>query len=208
MQQQELYSWIGKLAPLYEACCRCTGYKKSIAHLVEQIAIDTKASIHILDAGCGIGLYSLALLKKYPNASVTAFDLDPLVITHLQKNIHRHQYDTRAKVFAEDVQHVHEKFSEEEFDLMVIAGVLEYVPLEETIGNLSKLVKPGGYVLHSPLADTPWGRLVGKIYKCKTYPQDRHISAFEQQGLMLQKSMYMPRYHPTSCKEAHIFQKK
>ncbi|MBJ3813712.1 class I SAM-dependent methyltransferase [Shimwellia pseudoproteus] len=36
---------------------------------------------HVLDLGCGPGSFSLRLLERFPNARITAVDLDPLLLT-------------------------------------------------------------------------------------------------------------------------------
>src|SRR3989344_5291110 len=163
MDSRSVYSTIGKVAPLYDLFSNVIGYKKSVDYFVSQLPFSKDSSFKVLDAGCGTGPYSLALLKQYKNVQIT------------------------------------------DFDLIIVSGVFEYLPMEKVLVNLSRFLESGGYFLHSPVRDNFLGKLVCKLYICKTRSREHNIEIFERNGFVLQKVLRMPLYTPVPFKEAHLF---
>lgn len=53
-------------------------YHRCLDDILEKLEIETfKKPCEILDVGCSSGLSSQAILKAFPNASVTGIDLSP-----------------------------------------------------------------------------------------------------------------------------------
>ena len=208
MKSKKIYSFIGLIAPLYDLCLYFFGYEKSVDYFISQLPFAKESSIRVLDAGCGTGLYSLALLRQYKNARVTAFDLSDKLVEHLRKKVLKDKYNHRVNLFTADIQSALKEIGGEKFDLIITAGVLEYVPQEKTLKNLSHFLIHGGYFLNSPVRDTLLGKLVCKLYACKTYSRTQNIQSFEHNNFTLQKIIKLPWYAPASFKEAHLFKIK
>jgi SAM-dependent methyltransferase len=207
MNSKKVYSFIGQITPLYDVGLAIVGYKKSVGYFISCLPFGEDASIRVLDAGCGTGLYSLAILKRYKNARITAFDFDDKLVQRLKEKIRENKYEDRARAFAGDIAGPLEEIGNEKFDLIITAGVLEYVPLESAIKNLSRFLVSGGYFLNSPVRDTLWGKFVCKVYACIPYSRDENIEAFEHNNFTLEKIITLPRYSPASFKEAHLFKR-
>ncbi|MEK7061863.1 MAG: class I SAM-dependent methyltransferase [Patescibacteria group bacterium] len=205
MKSKKIYSFIGLIAPLYDLCLYFIGYKKSVDYFISQLPFTKESSITVLDAGCGIGLYSLAILKKYKNARVTSFDFSDKLVGHLKEKALKNKYNNRVHLFTADIQSALKEIGDEKFNLIITSGVLEYVPQEKTLKNLSRFLISGGYFLNSPVRDTLWGELVCKLYACKPYSRTQNIQAFEHNNFTLQKIIKLPWYAPASFKEAHLF---
>ncbi|HEB0854502.1 class I SAM-dependent methyltransferase [Citrobacter werkmanii] len=69
-----------------------------IAHREERFtaALDVLAmtfgdDFHVVDVACGPGSFSLRLLNRFPNARVTAIDLDPLLLTLAKEAMIEHK---------------------------------------------------------------------------------------------------------------------
>ena len=202
---KNLYAIIGKSASLYDVALRVSGYEQSVSFFVSQLPFPENAKINVLDAGCGSGLYTLAILGRYRNARVVAFDTDKGLIDHLQEKLRQGNYTERARVFVGDIT---AELSEikENFDLIITAGVLEYVPLTQSISNLSRFLLPGGYFFNSPLRTTVWGHVVARLYGCRPYPRKENLDAFKQE-YGLEKIILLPPFRPASFKEGHLFRR-
>jgi ubiquinone/menaquinone biosynthesis C-methylase UbiE len=207
MNQEKLYSWIGDIAPLYDLLAWLFGYKKSVNFFISQIPFPKDEPIKILDAGCGTGAYSLAILKRYPRSSVIAFDFSEKIIEALKEKAGQ-KYKERLRLFSADIQSGLENIGDEKFNLIITSGVLEYVPPEKTIRNLSRFLVSGGYFLNSPVRHTLFGKIVCNLYGCRPYSREENVTAFINNEFSLEKIINLPWYSPASFKEAHLFKKQ
>ncbi len=207
MKSQKIYSTIGQVTSIYDFLSSVSGYKKSVEYFVSQLPFPEGSSIKVLDAGCGTGLYSFVVLKKYPNAKITAFDLNEKLVNYVREKSIKNKLNDKIRTFTADTTGALSEIENEKFDLIITAGVLVYVPHEETVKNLSRFLISGGYFFNIPNRDSTWGRFVCKLYDCKPYPKTENISVFEKNGFSLVKNIQVPKTPAASFKDAHIFRK-
>jgi SAM-dependent methyltransferase len=200
MESNRIYS---SIAGFYDLALGLSGYWLAIESFVREIPYDESDRINVLDAGCGTGLYSFAIIKRYPRATISAFDLNKEIvgrfITRLEKKNH---LKDRVRVFTADLCQPLPAI-EEQFDLVVTGGVLEYVEIELAVKNLSYYLSNGGFFLNTSVRDNLAGRLTGKVYGFKPHASSRNVDAFIGNGYKLMKTM---RFPPT--REAYLFQKR
>jgi SAM-dependent methyltransferase len=200
MESNRIYS---SIAGFYDIALGLSGYWLAIESFVREIPYDESDRINVLDAGCGTGLYSFAIIKRYPRATISAFDLNKEMvgrfITRLEKKNH---LKDRVRVFTADLCQPLPAI-EEQFDLVVTGGVLEYVEIELAVKNLSYYLSNGGFFLNTSVRDNLAGRLTGKVYGFKPHASSRNVDAFIGNGYKLMKTM---RFPPT--REAYLFQKR
>lgn len=205
MQSQKLYSIIAKF---YDMGLWLNGYTRAAAYVVKQLPFIANAVIKVLDAGSGTGLYSFAILNRFPNSKVVAFDFNPEMASRMKSSlINRHLHE-RTEVFVADILR-ELPTTANNFDLVITGGVLEYVNAEKAVTNLSKHLPKGGYFLNSPVKNNIWGKLVGKWMGFIPHIPDSLMAAFTKNGFELIKRIKIPyRYFPISLvKEAHLFKK-
>lgn len=198
IEGQKMYSAI---AEAYDLMLWVTGYKIAVGYFIKQIPFKQSEPISVLDAGSGTGLYTFALLEKFPRANVTAFDFNRDMIEQMQRSIQRKGLSDRVQTFTGDVTkpipEIHQQF-----DLIITGGVLEYVNPKEAVRNLSQYLKQGGYFLNSPVKDNWLGRIVAKLYHFRPHSREENMNAFTSNGYKLEKAVSLP-----IIKEAHVFQK-
>src|SRR5436309_1238179 len=115
MKGNDKYSF---LASLYDLIfLKILGYEKAANFYVTQLLFDKNASIKVLDAGCGTGLYTTTILKKFPNAEVSAFDLNLIMLKQLQIKLKRKWKYRTVKTFVADITHHPLLIPNEKFDL-------------------------------------------------------------------------------------------
>ena len=61
-------------------------------------------------------------------------------------------------------------FADETFDFIATSGALEYVPLRDGLGELARVLKPGGYLLHLPVRPAPASKLLELLFRFKAHP--------------------------------------
>ena len=193
-----LYSGI---ANIYNVGLWLFGYKLAVYYFIGLIPFDKKAKLKVLDAGCGTGLYTFALLKRFPNAMIQAFDLNTDMTQVMKSVVNKKGLSNQIEIFNRDLTKPL-PFQREQFDLVITGGVLEYVDPVVAVKNLSPYLKKGGYFLNSPVKDNLLGRLVAKLYKFTPHSSMTNISAFTHNGFTLERTRSFP-----IIKEAHLFKK-
>lgn len=97
--------------------------------------------IEILELGCGAGRFTEVLLNL-PSASVTSIDLSSAV----DANLVNCPISERHRIIQCDLNNL--PFQIEKFDIVICLGVIQHTPSpEQTIINLYKSVKPGGWLV-------------------------------------------------------------
>lgn len=102
----------------------------------------------ILDAGCGKGVLSFDLARRFPEAKIVSIDLDPKLIQRAKIVMAKRKIGDINFDF-KDILRLDET---EQFDLIMCIDVLEHIENDgEALRNLSNSVKKGGIlILHVP----------------------------------------------------------
>jgi 2-polyprenyl-3-methyl-5-hydroxy-6-metoxy-1,4-benzoquinol methylase len=109
------------------------------------------ADKRVLDFGCGTGPTTAAL--AYYSHKVCAFDIDGEVIEICKKRIREHGLESRVQFYsADDLDTA--KASLGTFDIVVINGVIEHIPLSKSglrkkiMRSLFDILEKSGYYVH------------------------------------------------------------
>lgn len=199
MNSNSLYS---SIARSYDTLLTLSGYRLAINHFLRRLPVDRDRAIKVLDAGCGTGMYSLAIMKQFPNARIEAFDLNEDMMRAFRSKLEkRKELGARVNLFIGNIIEPLPTINSG-FDLIVTAGVLEYVDLRRAVKNLSEHLLAGGYFLNVSIKDNIFGKLVGSLYGLEPYSTDEKVRAFANNGFSLVKVMQFPL-----TREAHLFKK-
>lgn len=94
----------------------------------------------LLDAGCGTGIYSISLSKKF--RKINAIDISEEKIRHLVKNA------PIKNIFFEKQDLCKLKFKNNSFDVIICSDVLEHIKNDEkAFSELARVLKNGGTLL-------------------------------------------------------------
>ncbi|MET3654471.1 bifunctional 2-polyprenyl-6-hydroxyphenol methylase/3-demethylubiquinol 3-O-methyltransferase UbiG [Dyella japonica] len=132
----------------------------------------------VADVGCGGGLLSEALAKA--GARVTGIDLGEKVIEIAQLHMHESRLETPSLDIDYRVQSsAHLAAAEaESFDAVCCMELIEHVPDPAAlVGDLVRMVKPGGVVVMSTLNRTPaafGAAILGAEYITRMLPRGTH----------------------------------
>ena len=159
-----------------------TGHAKladwGLAHLPE--IMPEKA----VDLGCGAGRNAGELLKKYPQAHVTAVDYSPLSVEKA-KAYNRNMIDAgRCDVLQGDVSEL--DLPDATFDLATAFETIYFWPgPERSFSRVAKVLKPGGIFLicnESDGRDAAGTRFEGIIEGMKCYTPEQIEAALKAAG--------------------------
>ena len=166
-------SYYDRIERFYDLTFKLNGYGRSLDQYFAAHPLPVFENARVLDAGCGTGTLTLALLRnlKVP-ARITAVDLSASVIATAKKYVAKTNSDKQEVRFAQS-NVLALPFADESFDLIVTSGVLEYVPLDEGFSELARVMSRGAYLLNLPIRPSIASKFLEVLFRFKAHlPQD------------------------------------
>lgn len=103
----------------------------------------------VLDVGCGKGRFARVLHERYPEASITGFDLAEAMLRHVPGGIGACAGSMTALPFRSGA-----------FDCVYATESLEHaVEIEHAVAEMCRVAKPGGRIVIIDKNSRAWGRL-------------------------------------------------
>lgn len=150
-----------------------------------------RPGLRVLDAGCGFGMVTFALLqalgeKNLDYPSIDAFDLTPAMLTRFQRELKTRQV-SRVRLQQADVLALGAlPPSWTNYDLIVSASMLEYLPKQDLARALSGLrarLAPNGRLLVMITRKTPETKVfIEWCWYAERYTREELLQAFTEAG--------------------------
>jgi cyclopropane fatty-acyl-phospholipid synthase-like methyltransferase len=150
-----------------------------------------RSGLRVLDAGCGFGVMTFAFLealrqKNLDYKSIDAFDLTPAMVCRFQKTLEVRGV-TRVQLLQADVLAIETlPPSWTNYDLILSASMLEYLPkqdLPRALQGLHARMAPGGRILVLITRKTPETKvLIEWWWHAERYTKNELLRAFEEAG--------------------------
>ena len=172
-------SYYDRIARLYDLTFKVNGYGRSLDQYFSNHPLPVSRGAKILDAGCGTGLLTLALLRaiRFP-VSITALDLSSTSVAAARKSLYYSSGRKRDVTFTQG-NLLCLPFADESVDLVVTSGALEYVPLADGLTELARVIAPGGHLLHFPVHPGMVGVFLEILFRFKSHPPREVIGRTE-----------------------------
>lgn len=174
---------------VYDRFIQLVGYEHGLRTFFEHSAL-LRSGLRVLDAGCGTGAATLALhdalrRRGLETESVDAFDLTPAMLRRFQEKCESR--GIRIGTTQADVLELDRMAPDwTEYDLIVSASMLEYVPRERLAEALAalrrKLADGGRLVLFITKRNWLTRPLVGWWWRSNLYDRHELSTAFRQAG--------------------------
>jgi ubiquinone/menaquinone biosynthesis C-methylase UbiE len=163
-------SYYDRIARFYDLTFKLNGYGRSLDQYFANHPMPVSRGAKILDAGCGTGLLTLALLRaiRFP-VSITALDLSSTSVAAARKSLYYGSGRKRDVTFAQG-NLLCLPFADNSLDLVVTSGALEYVKLSDGLAELARVIAPGGHLLHLPVHPSLIGVLLEILFRFKSHP--------------------------------------
>jgi ubiquinone/menaquinone biosynthesis C-methylase UbiE len=160
-----------RIARLYDLTFKFNGYGRSLERYFREHPIPLEDNAQILDAGCGTGLLTLALLRTLARpARITAIDLSASSLHKARQAVANVLPNGPHQVRFLQANLLALPFADETFDFIATSGALEYVSLRDGLGELARVLKPGGYLFHLPVRPAPASTFLELLFRFKTHP--------------------------------------
>jgi ubiquinone/menaquinone biosynthesis C-methylase UbiE len=164
-------SFYDRIARVYDLTYRFNRYGDSVERLLRENPLPLSRGARVLDAGCGTGLLTLALLRVYERPlRVSAVDLSGKSLLLARRAVEKQQSAARHDISFTQANVLSLPFDDATFEFVMSSGVLEYVPLAEGMRELARVIAPGGYFLHLPVVPSPVSKLIELIYRFRLHP--------------------------------------
>lgn len=202
-------SYYDKIAAYYDLTFKLNGYGRSLDQYFANYPLPISRGARILDAGCGTGLLTLALLRTlHVPVNITALDLSATSISAARKAVEESPGRTRDVTFAEG-NLLSLPFSDNSLDLVVTSGALEYVPLDEGMSELVRVIAPGGHLLHIPCRRPSLATTCLEIlFRFKSHPRKEIMSQTNRHFRMVHEYRFPPLQIIGWSKTAILAQKR
>jgi ubiquinone/menaquinone biosynthesis C-methylase UbiE len=150
-----------------------------------------RPGLRVLDAGCGFGVITFALLealrrRNFDYKSVDAFDLTPAMLHRFKETLEVRGI-TRVQLCQADVLALESlPPSWTNYDLILSASMLEYLPkpdLSRALSSLRTRIAPGGRILLLITRKTPETKaLIEWWWHAERYTRSELLRAFKEAG--------------------------
>lgn len=200
-------SYYDKIAGFYDLTFKLNGYGRSLDQYFANCPLPVSREARILDAGCGTGLLTLALLRalRFP-VRITALDLSATSIEAARRAVSDSPVRSRDASFAQG-NLLSLPFSDNSFDMVVTSGALEYVPLQDGMNELARVINPGGHLLHIPCRPSPASTLLEILFRFKHHPPRAVMRSTESQFQLVHHYRFPPLQIISWSKSAILAQK-
>lgn len=159
-----------RIADVHNLAMKLNGYRDSAAKYFRSLKLDVKPDSLVLDAGCGTGLATLAFYSAgYRPQETFALDL-----SFKSLEVAKEQFEEDKISAVKNVQTVQGNllslpFENEKFDFVLTCGALEYVPLEQGINELARVLKKDGILVLIPVRQSLVGSMLEVLYNFKIH---------------------------------------
>jgi len=179
-QSSKTQNFYDQIADVHNLLLKINGYRKSVTDYLKSLDLQLNENSLVLDAGSGTGIVTLG----FEDAGFRAKKTVALDLSFNSLQIAREQIEKDKEIVAENIAAVQGNvlkmpFADETFDLVLTCGVLEYVPLDEGLREMARVLKTGAKLVLIPVKPSFVGSVLEILYKFKTHPVEnvRRISA-------------------------------
>ena len=170
----------GSVANIYDGFLTLTGFKRGVESFFDRVDFKLPNNAKILDAGCGTGLLTIYLARRFPTARIVATDVDEKMLGELTRLRNDAGFTPEhIAIGVSDLTTPAEMtplggrttiaIPELSLDAVMVSGALEHVALDETIKRLVKLLKPGGLFFNLGVRKNPAVAVLGMVYHFRPY---------------------------------------
>ncbi len=204
---------------MYGLGMRILGYESGISRFIDNLDLKCPNNSKILDVGCGTGVIGLQLIKKFPESTLLATDiqenfLHETIANANKRGINEHRISvgisniaTPTKVKLLDGSSV--SLKRESFDIVSVGAAVGYSKdQKETIKALLGLIKPEGYLINLEMNDKFIGTWTSSRYHYNIIPLTEMKKIIEEEGYKVFCIPLSVKYFPVNLTRVGILVRK
>ena len=171
LEQITTQSFYDRIADVHNLALKINGYRQSVEKYLKSLDLKIDENSLVLDAGSGTGIVTLGFQSAgFRPRKTVALDL-----SFNSLKVARDEFEKDKQTDAENIAPVQGNilslpFADETFDLVLSCGVLEYVPLDEGLREMARVLKTGAKLVFIPVKPSFVGAVLEILYKFKIHP--------------------------------------
>lgn len=159
-----------RIADVHNLAMKVNGYRDSAAKYFRSLKLDVRPDSLVLDAGCGTGLATLAFYSAgYRPLETFALDLSFKSLEVAKEQFERDKISAVKNVQTLQGNLLSMPFEDGKFDIVLTCGALEYVPLDQGINELARVLKKDGILVLIPVRQSLVGSMLEVLYNFKIH---------------------------------------
>lgn len=159
-----------RIAEIHNLALKVNGYRASVAKFLRSLDLQLDNNSRVLDAGCGTGLVTLGFYDAgFKPAETVALDISAGSLKLAMEQFGKDKKTRLQKIVGVQGNVLQLPFDDESFDLVFSCGVLEYVPLDEGLREMSRVLKRSGRLVFIPVKPSLVGTVLEFLYNFKTH---------------------------------------
>lgn len=159
-----------RIAEIHNLTLKINGYRASVAKFLRSLDLKIDKDSLVLDAGCGTGLVTLGFYDAgFAPRKTVALDLSAGSLKLAMEQFQKEKKVDSKNVVAVQGNVLKLPFGDGSFDLVFSCGVLEYVPLDDGLREMSRVLKTNGRLVFIPVKPSFVGTVLEFLYNFKTH---------------------------------------
>ena len=171
IEEIKTQNFYDRIADVHNLALKINGYRQSVEKYLKSLDLKIDENSLVLDAGSGTGIVTLG----FHGAGFRPRKTIALDLSFNSLKVSREQFEKDKNTDAENISAVQGNvlnlpFADETFDLVLSCGVLEYVPLDEGLREMARVLKTGARLVFIPVKPSFVGSVLELLYKFKMHP--------------------------------------
>jgi ubiquinone/menaquinone biosynthesis C-methylase UbiE len=181
IQTDKTQSFYDRIADVHNLVMKINGYQNSVADFLKTLHLPIDDQSLVLDAGSGTGIMTLGFQTAGFQAKKTvALDLSFNLLEVSRDEFRKDEEADAGNIAPVQGNILEMPFADSTFDLVLTCGVLEYVPLDEGIKEMARVLKRGAKLVLIPVKSSLVGAFLEILYNFKTLPVEDIKNVSEQ----------------------------
>jgi ubiquinone/menaquinone biosynthesis C-methylase UbiE len=171
LEKSKTQNFYDRIADVHNLALKINGYRQSVEKYLKSLDLEINENSYVLDAGSGTGIVTLGFQSAgFRPRKTVALDL-----SFNSLKLAREEFEKDKETDDENVETVQGNilslpFADETFDLVLSCGVLEYVPLDDGLREMARVLKTGARLVFIPVKPSIVGSVLEFLYKFKAHP--------------------------------------
>ena len=171
LEKTKTQNFYDRIADVHNLALKINGYRQSVEKYLKSLDLKIDESSLVLDAGSGTGIVTLGFHSAgFRPGKTVALDL-----SFNSLKVAREEFEKDKETDSKNVAPVQGNvlslpFADETFDLILSCGVLEYVPLDDGLREMARVLKTGAKLVFIPVKPSFVGSVLEILYNFKIHP--------------------------------------
>jgi ubiquinone/menaquinone biosynthesis C-methylase UbiE len=201
-KRSKTQSFYDRIAEIHNITLKLNGYRASVSKFLRSLDLKVDENSVVLDAGTGTGLVTLGFYDAgFKPGKTVALDLSQGSLKLARDQFRKDRKTKGKKIVPVQGNVLSLPFEDETFDLVFSCGVLEYVPLDDGLREMHRVLKSSGRLVFIPVKPGFVGSVLEFLYNFKIHPLES-VRASARQYFNIVGNYKFPTTEPISWSKA------